>query len=137
MSVPTTRDPNAGHRKLRLRLSNEVLRQASSGPTAVSNKSRRATGTATLLKNGGPTVTLCPCKNSEISGNHVPHSTVKHAKTKSRLLNRKLDSRETSDSSLCSLARYDLFLKKNPAKTINMSARNHLNHPPIGDWANA
>jgi len=36
------------------------------------------------------------CANSEILGNHVPQRTVKHASTNSRLLNRKLDSRETT-----------------------------------------
>src|SRR5579863_6933327 len=137
ISAPTATAPRAGQRKLRFRLSSEVLRQASKGPTAVSKSSSKATGTITLLKNGGPTVTLCPCRSSEINGNHVPHSTVKQAKTKSRLLNRKLDSREMSDSSLCSLVRYDLFLKKNPANTMKTIIRNHLNHPPIGDCAKA
>jgi len=42
----------------------------------------------------------------------VPQSTVKQSKTKSRLLNRKLDSRDTSDSSLCSLRRCDLFFEE-------------------------
>src|SRR5882757_2265205 len=95
INAPTDSAPRAGQRKLRFRLSSEVLRQASSGPTAVSNRSRRATGTITLLKNGGPTVTLCPCRSSEIKGNHVPQSTVKQARTNNRLLKRKLDSRET------------------------------------------
>src|ERR1700720_3128109 len=98
-----------GYRKFRLRLSREVLRQASSGPIAVSNKSSKATGTATRLKNGGPTVTLCPCTNSDKIGNNVPHSMVKQRVSKRRLLNRKLDSRETSASSLCSLLRCDRF----------------------------
>ena len=41
-------------------LSSDVRRQASSGPSAVSNSSNKATGIATRLKNGGPTVTVCP-----------------------------------------------------------------------------
>ena len=35
-------------------------------------------------------------------GKSVPHRMVKQAASRTRLLNRKLDSRETSDSSLCS-----------------------------------
>ncbi len=50
----------AGHMKLRFRLSTDVLRHASKGPTAVSSKSSKATGMFTRLKNGGPTVTLVP-----------------------------------------------------------------------------
>src|SRR5512138_3382921 len=112
----TTTAPTNGHMKLRRRLSTEVLRHASSGPTAVSSNKSRATGTFTLLKNGGPTVTFVPCTHSERMGNSVPQSTVKQASSKSRLLNRKLDSRDTRDSSLCSLFRCDLFLKKKNAQ---------------------
>src|SRR5579863_7536336 len=137
ISAPTAKAPSAGQRKLRFRLSSEVLRQASSGPTAVNKSKRSETGTITLSKYGGPTVTLFPSRYSWISGNHVPNSTVKHATTNSRLLKRKLDSRETSDSSLCSLVRYDLFLKKNPAKTTKIITRNHLNQSPMGDCAKA
>src|SRR5579859_6729415 len=89
-------------KKLRFRLSIEVLRQASSGPTAVRMSSSMAIGMLTLLKKGAPTVILVPVTASERTGKSVPHSTAKHAASSSRLLNRKLDSRETSDSSLCS-----------------------------------
>ena len=41
--------PRVGHRKLRFRLSRDVLRHASSGPTAVSNRSNIVTGMATRL----------------------------------------------------------------------------------------
>src|SRR5580692_8908813 len=57
--------------------------------------------------------------------------------TKSRLLNRKLDSRDTIDSSLCSLRRLDLFLKKKKQKTAKVIRRNHPNHSPMEDWAKA
>ena len=102
---PTATEPIVGNRKLRFRLSIDVLRHASSGPTAVSSISSSATGTATRLKKGGPTVTLWPCTHSERMGKNVPQSTVKQRISSRRLLNRKLDSRETSDSSLCSLFR--------------------------------
>src|SRR5204862_3028116 len=101
--------PSGGHRKLRCRLSTEVLRHASSGPTAVSSKSSNASGTFTRLKNGGPTVTLFPCTHSDSTGNSVPHNTVKQATSRSKLLNKKLDSREINDSSLCSLRKCERF----------------------------
>src|SRR5437879_13348254 len=71
--------PIAGHRKLRLILSTEVLRQASSGPIAVNSNNSRANGTFTRLKDGGPTVTLVPCTHSESTGKRVPQSPVKRA----------------------------------------------------------
>src|SRR5437660_2037973 len=128
---------SAGMPKLRFRLSSEVLRQASSGPTAVSSSKRIAMGTFTRLKNGGPTVNLLPCTHSERIGNSVPHSTAKQETNRRRLLNRKLDSRETSDSSRCSLFRCErFFMKKNrqTVKTIAMKIRNQL---PMEDCAKA
>src|SRR6516162_5046102 len=91
--MATASAPTDGHMKLRFRLSSEVLPQASNGPTAVRISNSRATGIFTRLKNGDPTVTLVPCTHSD-----------------STLLNRKLDSRETSDSSLCSLCKCERFL---------------------------
>src|SRR5215813_3571559 len=99
-----------GIAKFRFRLAKDVLRHASNGPTAVSNNRNIAIGIFTRLKNGGPTVTLCPVANSERIGNSVPHSTAKHAASSTRFWKRKLDSREISDSSLCSLTRCERFL---------------------------
>src|SRR5881409_150478 len=93
------RAPTVGQRKFLFRLSTDVLPQHSNGPTAVSNSTSNATGIMTRLKKGGPTVILCPWTQSERIGKSVPQSTAKQATTNSRLLNRKLDSRETSDSS--------------------------------------
>src|SRR3989441_1514388 len=92
------RAPTVGQRKFLFRLSTDVLPQHSNGPTAVSNSTSNATGIMTRLKKGGPTVILCPWTQSERIGKSVPQSTAKQATTNSRLLNRKLDSRETSDS---------------------------------------
>src|SRR5712671_900217 len=80
---------------------------------------------------------VCPWKSSEIFGYQVPHRMVKQATSKRRLLNRKLDSRETSASSLCSLFKCDLFTTKKYVKTTKLIIRNHPNHAPIVDWANA
>ncbi len=55
----------------------------------------------------------------------------------SRLLNRKLDSRETIDSSLCSLFRCDLFLKKKNKNTTSVRMRNTANQSPMEDCAKA
>src|ERR1019366_6005034 len=122
---------------LRFRLSTDVLRHARSGPTAVSSIRRSATGTATRLKNGGPTVTLCPCTHSERIGKNVPQRMVKQTTSSSRLLNRKLDSRETSDSSLCSLLRCGRFLIRKKTQTAMVSEMKTRNHVPIDDCAKA
>src|SRR5215469_16235002 len=92
-----------GQRKLRRKLSSDVLRHANRGPIPVRNTRKIPIGTFTRLKNGGPTVTLLPVTHSDKTGNNVPHNTAKHDTSSTRLLNRKLDSRDTSDSSLCSL----------------------------------
>src|ERR1051326_5573511 len=124
-------------RKLRFRLSTEVLRHASSGPTAVRKSNSIAIGMLTLLKNGGPTVILVPWTASDRTGKSVPHSTAKHEASSRTLLNRKLDSRETSDSSLCSERRCPRFLMKNSRQTARMTTRKPTNQFPIDDCAKA
>src|SRR5271154_4866094 len=94
-----------------------VLRQARTGPTAVRKSKNNPIGMFTLLKNGGPTVTLCPCTQSLSTGNSVPHKTAKHETSKTKLLKRKLDSREISDSSRFSLFRWSRFLMKKKMNT--------------------
>src|SRR5215471_16347439 len=126
-----------GHRKLRFRLSIEVLRHASSGPTPVSNTRKIPIGTFTRLKNGGPTVTFDPVTASDSTGKSVPHSTAKHETSSTRLLNRKLDSRETSDSRRCSLRSVSRLRTKKYTHVANASARNHTNQVPMPDCAKA
>src|SRR5258708_14297867 len=104
--IPTARAPTGGKGKFRGRLSRDVLRHASSGPTAVRNNKSSANGTITLLKKGGPTVILWPWIHSESTGNSVPHSATKQISRNNTLLNRKLDSRETTASSRCTLRTY-------------------------------
>src|SRR5581483_4479617 len=70
-------------------------------------------------------------------GNSVPHSTVKQASRSSRLLKRKLDSRDASDSSLCSLRRWLRFFTKKKTHVATVRAMNTTNQSPIEDWANA
>ena len=74
-------------------------RHASSGPTPVKSSRNSAIGTFTLLKKGGPTLILLPVTHSDSTGNNVPQRMAKHAARRTRLLNRKLDSRETIESS--------------------------------------
>src|SRR5438270_8551719 len=127
----------AGTAKFRRRLSSEVFRHESNGPSAVSSRSPRKMGMVTRLKNGGPTVTLVPWANSERRGKSVPHRMVKHAARSKRLLNKKLDSRETTASSLFSLFRCLRFLMKKKRQTTKIRPRKIPNQFPIGDCAKA
>src|SRR5215470_8598206 len=97
--TPPNNPSTPGHLKLRRKLTVEVLRQASNGPTPVKNNSSKPRGMFTLLKNGAPTLMREPVNHSENTGNSVPESTATQATSSTRLLNRKLDSRETSESS--------------------------------------
>src|SRR5512142_447583 len=129
--MATATASTAGMVKLRLMLSHEVLRQASSGPTAVSSSKKSVIGVITRLKNGGPTVILVPCTHSLRTGKSVPQSTAKQAARRTRLLKRKLDSRETRASSLFSLFRcWRLRTKKN-MQVAKHSARKVENQGPM------
>src|ERR1700685_3661653 len=101
--IPATRPISSAQPKLRFKLSSEVLRHASNGPTPVNNNSSRPMGMFTLLKNGVPTLILFGVNHSERTGKSVPESTVTQDTSKIKLLNRKLDSRETTESSWFSL----------------------------------
>src|ERR1700735_4618776 len=101
--MPARIPPARGHAKFLFSPSREVFRQASSGPTPVSSRRNSAIGTFTLLKNGGPTLIFVPCTHSENTGNSVPQRTEKQAASRMRLLKRKLDSRDTSESNWLSL----------------------------------
>src|SRR5215469_9550329 len=57
-ATATTKDSAAGMVKLRFTLANDVLPQASNGPTAVRNTRTNPIGIVTLLKKGGPTLIL-------------------------------------------------------------------------------
>src|SRR5947207_5394172 len=103
--APPRSPSSTGTRKFLFMLSVDVLRQASSGPTPVRNIKSSPKGIFTLLKNGAPTLIRDPVNHSENTGNSVPDNTATQATSKTRLLNRKLDSRETSESSWFSLFR--------------------------------
>src|SRR6516162_1492933 len=88
----------SGHPKFRFRLSIEVLRHASSGPTPVRNRIASPIGIITLLKNGAPTLMRLFVNHSENTGNSVAERTAMRATRNRRLLKRKLDSREIMES---------------------------------------
>src|SRR5271166_2420195 len=126
-AIAVSRPSTVGHSRFRFRLSEDVLRHASNGPTPVKKTRNNPIGTLTRLKNGGPTVTFDPVTHSESTGNSVPHSTAKQATSSTRLLNRKLDSRETSDSSRCSLFNSPRLSTKKYAQVAKVSARKMRN----------
>src|SRR5271165_6154546 len=95
-TIAVTTPAIVGNTKFLRMLLNEVLRHASTGPTPVRKSRKSPIGTATRLYHGAPMVTLFPCTYSESTGKSVPQRIVKQAASKTRLLNRKLDSRETS-----------------------------------------
>src|SRR5580700_2909621 len=103
MTTPATRPIISGHAKFRFRLSTEVFRQASSGPTPVRKSRNRPIGMLTLLKNGAPTFILEPETASDKTGKSVPERTAIQETSRIKLLKRKLDSRETIASSWFSL----------------------------------
>src|SRR5580693_8780600 len=98
MTAPPTTPIISGQVKFRFRLSTEVFRQASSGPTPVRKSSNSPIGMFTLLKNGAPTLILDPESASDKTGKSVPESTATQETSRIRLLNRKLDSRDTMAS---------------------------------------
>src|SRR5580704_12303950 len=103
MTAPPTTPTINGQAKFRFRLSTEVFRQASSGPTPVRKRSSKPIGMLTLLKNGAPTLIFDPESASDKTGNSVPERTAIHETNRIKLLKRKLDSRETIASSWFSL----------------------------------
>src|SRR5580692_1886410 len=70
-------------------------------------------------------------------GKNVPHRMVKQTASRSTLLNRKLDSRETTASSLCSLLRCARLTTRKYVQTASVKPIKTRNHVPIEDCAKA
>src|SRR5713101_6153448 len=104
-TAPAAMPMASGQPKLRFKLSVDVFLQASSGPTPVKKRISKPMGIFTRLKYGAPTLMRLPVNYSEKTGNRVPERTATQATTNSKLLNRKLDSREMTESSWFSLFR--------------------------------
>jgi len=64
-------------------------------------------------------------------GKNVPQRMVKQTTSKRRLLNRKLDSRETSDSNLCSDLRCERFLMRKNEQTASVRRMKVMNQVPM------
>ena len=88
------------------------------------------------MKNGGPTVTWVPRTSSEIIGKTVPHNTEKAMPTSSRLLKKKLASRERALSSLASVCSRSQRDQVSHAMNTPPRSRNQAKNVPTGDWAN-
>src|SRR5205085_7382868 len=97
-TAPAPKPASSGQPKFRFKLSADVLRHASNGPTPVKNSSKSPRGTFTLLKKGAPTLIFDGENVSEITGNKVPERTAIHDTSRIKLLNKKLDSRDISES---------------------------------------
>src|SRR5256885_13426080 len=120
----------------RCKLGTDARRQAMSGPMPVSANSARPSGMFTWLKNGGPTVTLVPWTSSDRIGNRVPHNTEKAMPMNSRLLNRKLASRLTIDSSRASAPSSGSRLAYSAKLAVPVTIRNARKKYPTLDWVN-
>src|SRR2546428_8751107 len=107
-----------------------------SGPIPVSPSSARPRGMFTWLKNGGPTVTFVPWTSSERIGKSVPHSTENAMPTNKRLLNRKLASRLTIDSSLASASSSSSRLAYTAKLAVAAAIRKKRKKYPTFDWVN-
>src|SRR5579871_2105126 len=126
-----------GQKNARRKLSMELRRQAMSGPTPVRKSSPKPIGMLIRLKNGASTLIFSPVKASEITGNNVPHNTAKQLASRIRLLNMKLDSRETTLSRFASLFRYFSRSRIKYNVAAIPIARNTTKYVPMGDCAKA
>src|SRR6185295_12281801 len=136
-AAETAKPEIAGHRNDRFRLSNELRRQAISGPTPVSSSRNIAMGMFTRLKNGLSTLIFSPITASVITGNNVPHRIAKQLASRIRLLNMKLDSRERTLSICDSLFRYSRRLRIRYTVREILMAMNATKYFPMGPSENA
>src|SRR6185503_17020943 len=137
-SAPTsTTEAMPGHWKLRRRLSVEVRRQAKSGPTPVRISRNRPIGTISRLYQSASSEILSPVAASEITGKSVPQRTAKQLASRIRLVKRKLDSRETTDSSCDSDLRYCRRSRIRKMVAAIPTARKVTKYLPISERAKA
>ena len=137
MATPATTPVAVGHTKARLRLGNEARRQAISGPMPVSAINIKKIGTLTRLKNGGPTAILTPRTASVSTGNIVPQRIAKQATTRTRLLNRNDDSRDSTDSRWLALRSCGRRYTTKLMLTASIIARKAANIGPRFETVNA
>ena len=136
-AAAVARVPSPGHWKFLRRLSIEVRRQANSGPTPVRNSRKMPIGTMRRLNQTASREIFSLANFSVITGNSVPHRTAKQLARRIRLLNRKLDSRETTLSSSDSLLRNSSRSRISQTVAEIPRARNTTKNLPMGDSAKA
>src|SRR5262245_14341171 len=115
----------------------EVRRHENSGPRPVSSSRKSPIGTIRRLYQSASSEILSPVAASEITGKSVPHRTAKQLASRIRLLNRKLDSRETTLSSCDSLFKYVSRSRIRYTVAAMPTERNVTKYFPISDRANA
>ncbi len=93
-----TRATASGNLKTRFADAQVTRRQASSGPIPVKRTRRIASGVVYLSNQGAASELFWPVKSSEISGKKVPQAITTVIPTSSKLLIRKIDSREINES---------------------------------------
>ena len=96
--MPSASAAAAGSRKLRRALAAVALRHAITGPIPLSSTSVIASGTVYLSNHGGPSARRVPVSASAMSGQNVPQKTTNAIATRTRLLSRKIASRDSSES---------------------------------------
>src|SRR5260370_35588267 len=104
-AITSAQAARPGQRKFRRKLSVDVRRHAKRGPTPVRNSRNNPIGIINRLNQAGTRLIFSPDAYSVMMGNVVPHSTEKQLARRIRLLNRKLDTSETTLSSSASLFR--------------------------------
>src|SRR6185312_561889 len=115
----------------------EVRRHAKSGPRPVSSSRNNPIGTIRRLNQAASRLIFSVENFSEITGNSVPQRTAKQLASRIRLVNRKLDSRETRLSSSFSLRRKVRRSKISQITPAMPNARNETKYGPVGESAKA
>src|SRR6266849_2577207 len=95
-AITKTHEATPGHKKFLRKLSVDVRRQANSGPTPVRNSKNSPRGIISRLNQTASRLIFSTATASEITGNRVPQSPAKQLARITKLLNKKLDSRETT-----------------------------------------
>src|SRR5207247_5935371 len=107
-----------------------------SGPMPVNASRARPTRIITVLNHGANTVYLTPTIASESIGSNVPHSTANAMTRNTKLLNRKLASRLTIDSSRASAVSSGSRLAYSAKLATPDTIRNARKKYPTPDWVN-
>jgi len=115
----------------------EFCARRAAGATAVSSMSNNATGTGNAIeerRTDGDFVSLNKFRND---GKERAPEDGEADHEQEKIVEQKLDSRETSDSNLCSDLRCERFLMRKNEQTASVRRMKVMNQVPIDDWAKA